>query len=68
MILLANAEAAVRCANWAPVASVFGLSAAVALDDDPASAAFVEEFYGSMWDPGIGLFHDGVLRVPGRSL
>ncbi len=67
VILLANAEAAVRLRQTgAPVASVFGLSAAVALDDDPASAAFVEEFYGSMWDPGIGLFRDGVLRVPGR--
>ena len=38
-----------------------------ALDDDPASAAFVERaLRRSMWDPGLGLFRDGVLRVPGR--
>ena len=39
-IQLANAEAAVRLRQTGcPVASIFGLSPAVAQDDDPASAA-----------------------------
>ena len=65
-IHLATAEAAVRLRQTGlPVASIFGLSAAVAQDDDPASAAAAEGFYGWSWDPGLGLHRDGVLRVPG---
>ena len=63
-IHLANAEAAVRLRQTGkPVCSIFGLSPAVALDDDPASAAFVDKFYASLWEPGLGLERDGVLRI-----
>ena len=66
-IHLATGEAAVRLrSTGAPVASIFGLSAFVAHDDTPETAAAVDGFYSSMWDPGIGLFRDGVLRVPRR--
>lgn len=66
-IQLATAEAAVRLrSTGAPVASIFGLSAFVAHDDTPETAATVNGLYASMWDPGIGLFREGVLRVPHR--
>ena len=66
-IHLATAEAAVRLrSTTAPVASIFGLSAFVPLDDSPETAAVVERSYASMWDPGIGLYRDGVLRCPHR--
>jgi beta-glucosidase len=66
-IHLANAEAAVRLRRTgAPVASIFGLSALVAQDDDPATAAMVERLHRIYWAPGLGLFRDGVLEVPGR--
>ena len=65
-IHLATAEAAVRLRQTGrPVASILGLSPAVAHDDDPATLAAVDRFYASMWSPGLGLFRDGVLRVPG---
>src|SRR5262249_55021173 len=64
---LANAEAAVRLRQTgAPVASIFGLSAFVAQDDDPASASLVDHLYASLWSPGLGLFRDVVLRGPKR--
>jgi beta-glucosidase len=64
---LANAEAAVRLRQTArPVSSIFGLSAFVAHDDEPTSAALVRRLYDTYWNPGIGLFRDGILRVPGR--
>ncbi len=64
---LANAEAAVRLRrSGAPVSSIFGLSTFVAHDDEPASTSLVDYLYASLWRPGIGLFRDGVLRVPGR--
>ncbi len=67
-IQLATAEAAARLRQTgAPVASIFGLSAGVAQDDGPASAAAVEVSYATLWAPGLGLFRDGVLRVPGRA-
>ena len=67
-IHLANAEAAVRLRQTgAPVSSIFGLSAFVAQDDDPATIARVDGLYERMWAPGLGLFRDGVLRVPGRT-
>ncbi len=66
-IQLANAEAAVRLRQTGkPVSSIFGLSAFVAQDDDPASHSLVDHLYQSLWNPGLGLFRDGVLRVPGR--
>jgi beta-glucosidase len=66
-IQLANAEAAVRLRRTGvPVASVFGLAATVALDDDPATASFVEFLDDGLWHPGLGLFRDGVLRSRGR--
>jgi beta-glucosidase len=67
IVQLANAEAAVRLRGaGAPVASIFGLSAFVAQDDEPSTAATVDGLYASLWNPGLGLFRDGVLRVPGR--
>jgi beta-glucosidase len=66
-IHLATAEAAVRLKQTgAPVASIFGLSTAVAHDDEPATAATVARFYELNWDVGLGLFRDGILRVPHR--
>jgi len=66
-IHLANAEAAVRLGRTgAPVASIFGLSAIVVQDDDPATARMAERLHEIYWAPGLGLFRDGVLRVPGR--
>ncbi len=66
-IHLANAEAAVRLKQTgAPVSSVFALAGAVAQDDSPETAARVARVYEASWDPGIGLFRDGVLRVEGR--
>ncbi|MEZ5139984.1 MAG: family 1 glycosylhydrolase [Acidimicrobiales bacterium] len=64
---LANAEAAVRLKQTGkPVASIFGLAAHVAQDDDPASATMVELLDQGLWRPGIDLFRDGVLRARGR--
>jgi beta-glucosidase len=66
-IQLATAEAAVRLKQTgAPVSSIFGLSCEVALDEEPASKARVEQFRAMNWDAGIGLFRDGVLRTMGR--
>jgi beta-glucosidase len=66
-IHLANAEAAVRLGQTGvPVASIFGLSAIVAQDDSPATASTVERLHEIYWAPGLGLFRDGVLKVPGR--
>jgi beta-glucosidase len=66
-IQLAAAEAAVRLkVTGAPVASIFGLSSVVELDDLPATAAVARYLWGENWDAGIGLFRDGVLLVPSR--
>jgi beta-glucosidase len=66
-IHLASAEAAVRLRQTgAPVASIFGLSAIVVQDDDPASEALADRLHRIYWAPGLGLLRDGVLRVPGR--
>jgi len=67
-IHLATAEAAVRLRQTgAPVASVFALSAIVAQDDSTETASRMTRLRESLWSPGIGLFRDGVLRVPGRA-
>jgi beta-glucosidase len=39
----------------------------VAQDDDPATAAMCERLHRIFWTPGLGLFRDGVLEVPGRA-
>jgi beta-glucosidase len=66
-IQLASAEAGVRLrGTGAPVSSIFGLSAIVEQDDDPATASFAEVLYDMFWRPGLGLFRDGVLQVRGR--
>jgi beta-glucosidase len=65
---LATAEAAVRLKKTgAPVSSIFGLSACIAQDDDPSSLAATDRLYATLWDPALGLFREGVLRVPDRS-
>jgi beta-glucosidase len=66
-IQLATAEAAVRLKqSGAPVSSIFGLSTAVAHDDDPATARMVERIYDVNWNTGLDLFREGLLRVRGR--
>ncbi len=66
-IHLATAEAAVRLqGTGAPVASIFSLFPTVAHDDTAETAARVEREAAVLWEPGLGLFRDGVLRVPGR--
>ena len=66
-IQLASAEAAVRLKQTgAPVSSIFGLSTAEPQDDSPATAKVVERIYDINWHAGLGLFRDGVLRVPHR--
>jgi beta-glucosidase len=66
-IQLATAEAAVRLKQTgAPVSSIFGLSTAVAQDDEPATARLVDRIYEVNWNTGLDLFRDGVLRVRGR--
>jgi beta-glucosidase len=66
-IQLANAEAAVRLKQTgAPVASIFGLSCEIPLDDEPETAATVASLRATNWDAGVGLFRDGILRVPDR--
>lgn len=66
-LLIGSAEAAVRLKETgAPVASIFSLFPAIAQDDSPASAERVAQETERMWEPGLGLFADGVLRVPGR--
>jgi beta-glucosidase len=66
-IQLATAEAAVRLKQTGvPVSSIFGLSCEVALDDEPATTAKVDQLRAMNWDAGIGLFRDGILRTMGR--
>ena len=58
-----------RCAcaqTGAPVASIFGLSPIVAQDDEPATASMARAPVRHLLGAGLGLFRDGVLRVPGR--
>jgi beta-glucosidase len=63
---LATAEAAMRLRQTgAPVASIFGLSAIEALDDDPRTTRLAELLNDLNWLAGLDLFRDGVLRVPG---
>jgi beta-glucosidase len=67
-IQLATAEAAVRLkGTGAPVASIFGLSCEVALDEEPETKTRIEQLRAMNWDAGLGLFRDGVLRTAGRA-
>jgi len=67
-IHLATAEAAVRLRRTrAPVASIYALSALVGQDDLPETRARLERLRRGSWSPGLELFRDGVLRVPGRT-
>jgi beta-glucosidase len=66
-IQLASAEAAVRLKQTGtPVASIFGLSCEVALDDAPETLTKAGQLRTVNWDAGLELFRDGVLRIPGR--
>ena len=66
-IQLASAESAVRLKETGvPVSSIFGLSCEVALDELPETRAAASEIRAVHWDAGLGLFRDGVLRIPGR--
>jgi len=49
----------------APIASIFGLSAIEMLDDSPETARLAGFFDAMNWQAGLGLFRDGLLRVPG---
>jgi len=67
-IQLASAEAAVRLKQTGvPVSSIFGLSCEVALDEMPETRAEANAIRAVHWDAGLGLFRDGVLRIPGRA-
>ncbi len=66
-IHLATAEAAVRLrTTGAPVASIYGLSTAEPIDDDPQTLTLVERFYERSWAPWLGLVRDGLLQVRNR--
>lgn len=65
-IHLASADAARRLRQTGvPVTSIFGLSPVIAQDDAPETATRVARELGIHWDTGLGLFRDGILRVPG---
>lgn len=64
---LAAAEAAIRLKQTgAPVSSIFALLPIEVLDDQPETIAEAASVDGRLWQPGIGLQRDGVLRLPGR--
>jgi beta-glucosidase len=66
-IHLANAEASARLrVTGSPVSSIFGLSPIVPQDDDPATTDTAQSLYDYYWAPWIGLFRDGVRKVPNR--
>ena len=67
VVQLANAEAAVRLGQTGrPVASIFQLTDVIELDDTPETHAAAQAWRAELWEPGLGLHRDGVLRVPGR--
>ena len=58
-IHLATCEAAATLRQTGkPVASIYGLSGVVAMDDKPETAALVDKFFREHWE-GIHLFRDG---------
>lgn len=67
VVNLANAEAAVRLRQTGqPVASIFQLTDMIELDDTPPTRDAAQAWRAEMWEPGLGLYRDGVLRVRGR--
>jgi beta-glucosidase len=66
-IHLGAAEAAVRLRETgAPVSSIFSLFPAIAHDETAATAARIERETARNWEPALGLFADGALRIPDR--
>ncbi len=66
-IHLATAEAAVRLKQTgAPVSSIFALLTAEPHDESEATRQTVRRLDEQTWDVGLGLFREGVLRVPDR--
>jgi beta-glucosidase len=64
---LATAEACVQLAQTGrPVSTIYGLSSIVCQDDDPSTLALAGALFDYHGAPWVGLFRDGVLRVPGR--
>ena len=49
------------------MSSIYALSDAVPLDDEPATLGLADRLHQVNWDTGLGLFRDGVLRVRGRA-
>ena len=67
-IHLATFEAAARVrGTGAPVASIFALMGLLALDDEPGTADRLAHMRATYYRPGIDLFREGVLRIPGRA-
>ena len=67
VVQLANAEAAARLRQTGqPVASIFQLTDFVELDDTPQTREAAQAWRSEIWEPGLGLYRDGVLRIPGR--
>jgi beta-glucosidase len=63
---LATADAAVRLKQTgAPVASIFGLSDIQTMDETPETKQLADLLNDFNWRAGLGLFRDGILRVPG---
>jgi len=66
-IHLAAAEAAVTLRQTGgPVSSILGLSPIMPQDDGPETQALTGRLWDYYWAPGLGLFRDGVLQIPGR--
>jgi len=64
---LASAEACVLLKSTrALVVTMLGLAPIVPQDEDPETSAAAQAIYDVLWAPGIGLYRDGILRVPGR--
>jgi beta-glucosidase len=66
-IHLAAAEASVRLRQTgAPVASISGFSPIMPQDGRAETQALAGRLWDYYWKPGLGLFRDGVLHIPGR--
>jgi beta-glucosidase len=66
-IHLATAEAAMRLRQTgAPVASIYGLSPIVELDDTEATTTMAGRLDDHRWHPAIELFRDGRLQIGDR--
>jgi beta-glucosidase len=66
-IHLAAAEAAVTLRQTgAPVSPIFGLSPIISQDDRPETQVMTQRLWDFYWAPGLDLFREGILQVPGR--